>query len=264
MKHAEKKKVNKPLVAVRILLSLICIGGAVWFALPLFKSHIQIGMMFGWALCLCGFLLLNCYGIITAHGRRRKLSALYIAVSLTFILFLGWLTFVGVKINTVKYQEPPANTAVMVLGARVFSEGPSASLKSRLDAAYDYLVKNPEAPCIVTGGQGSDEPTTEAYVEKEYLVNKGIDSGRIVMEEKSTTTEENLRYSLQFFEDNNLEKSIAVVTQGFHQFRSTELAKQMGYQVYSIKAYTDPMMFPDFFGRELVAVTKFYLDGLLR
>lgn len=263
MKHAKKVKRSKLSITLRVVLSLACIGGAVWFALPLTRSHVQIGMMFGWAVCLCGLLLTNCYGVITGHGRRTKLSALYIAVSITFILFLGWLTFVGVKIQTVSYAPPPQNTTVVVLGARVYAEGPGASLKARLDAAYTYLEANPESKCVVTGGRGEDEPATEASVEKQYLVDRGIESGRIIMEDKSMSTEENLRYSLNYFEDNNVPMSIAVTTQGFHQFRSTELAKQLGYTVYSIEAYTDPMMYPDYFGRELLAVTKFYIMGLL-
>jgi len=52
-------------------------------------------------------------------------------------------------------------------------------LRYRLDEAYRYLKDDPETICIVSGGQGYNEPCQEAEVMKKYLEDKGIDSSRI-------------------------------------------------------------------------------------
>ena len=87
---------------------------------------------------------------------------------------------------------------LIVLGAQVYKNGPSPVLKFRLDKAYEYLSANPETRCIVTGGQGSNEPFTEASCMADYLVKRGIDSGRIILEDKSTTTAQNLTNSNEY------------------------------------------------------------------
>lgn len=177
-----------------------------------------------------------------------------------YVLLLGWIVFVAIQIDSAAVKTPPKGATVVVLGSRVYEEGPSKSLKARLDAALEYLEENPESACVVTGGQGEDEPCTEASVEEKYLLEHGISQERIFKEEKSTSTEENFRYALQIFEEEKLPMQIAVATQGFHMFRSVRLAEEAGYEAYSLPAYTDPLMYPDYFGREIMAVTKYYIN----
>ena len=69
---------------------------------------------------------------------------------------------------------------IIVLGAQIKEKGPSAALKFRLDEAYDYLIENEATVCIVSGGQGSNEPCSEAQGMYEYLVEKGIEPERIL------------------------------------------------------------------------------------
>ena len=79
---------------------------------------------------------------------------------------------------------------IIVLGAQMKPGGPSVVLKFRLDAAYDYLTANEDTLCVVSGGQGSNEPCSEAEGMYAYLVERGIAPERILMEDQSTDTSE--------------------------------------------------------------------------
>lgn len=85
---------------------------------------------------------------------------------------------------------------LVVLGASLNVDGsPKETLRFRLDAAADYLAANPRTRCVLSGGQGPDEPRTEASAMAAYLQARGVDEDRLVLEERSTTTAENLRFS---------------------------------------------------------------------
>ena len=79
----------------------------------------------------------------------------------------------------------PGMDYVVVLGAQVFDSGPGRTLATRLDAACAYLAANPQTRCITCGGQGHSEPTSEARAGADYLVQRGIDPARIILEERS-------------------------------------------------------------------------------
>ena len=91
-----------------------------------------------------------------------------------------------------KEYEKIETNYVVVLGCGVFPDGRlTLSLMKRLNSAYDYLIAHPDTICIVSGGQGPNEPTTEAYSMAQYLLEKGIPEERIIQEDKSTSTNEN-------------------------------------------------------------------------
>lgn len=115
---------------------------------------------------------------------------------------------------------------IIVLGAQVKENGPSAALKFRLDEAYDYLIENENTLCIVSGGQGYNEPRSEAQGMYDYLTERGIEGKRIIMEDKSTDTSENIAYSAVFLDKEN--DRVGIVTNNFHVFRGVHLARHQG------------------------------------
>ena len=117
---------------------------------------------------------------------------------------------------------------VIVLGAQMKPAGPSAVLKFRLDAAYDYLTENENTMCILSGGQGSNEPCSEAEGMYQYLTDKGISPERLMMEDQSTDTSENIAYSMELIGRKDV--SVGIVTNNFHVFRGVRLAKAAGLQ----------------------------------
>ncbi len=159
-------------------------------------------------------------------------------------------------------EEPPENSVVVVLGAglsRIDNLTPSLTLSQRLDTAADLLDERENAVCVVSGGQGEKELVPEAEAMKKYLVQeKGIDPGRIYMEDQSHDTETNLMYSAQLLREAGLMESsggnIALVTSGFHEFRACHFAIVAGLTPYSRPAPLLIGLNPMYWLREALAV----------
>lgn len=181
-----------------------------------------------------------------------------------FFVVIGLLLFIFIEALIIKEFDDKTNDEMdylIVLGAQVKSDGPSIILKYRLDAAIDYLNDHPDTLCVVTGAKGSNEPFTEAEGMKEYLVQKGISIERIILEDKSTNTFENIRNSSQLIDK---EKNVAIVTNNFHLFRAKAIAKKAGYKnIYGIAAYSKPLYLPNNMFRECIGVLKDFLVGNL-
>lgn len=143
---------------------------------------------------------------------------------------------------------------IVVLGAQVYTDRPSIVLKYRLDEAIDYLEANPSTKCIVSGGKGEDEPDYEAVIMKQYLVENGIASDRIIEENKSTNTVENIRFSFELIEDKN--SSVGIVTNNFHMYRALKICKKQGFEVVGISAASKKKYLPNNALREFMGVVK--------
>lgn len=131
-----------------------------------------------------------------------------------------------------------ANYAI-VLGAKVNAGGvPSKALKYRLDAAYDYAMKYPHIQLILSGGQGEDEDMPEAVAMKNYLLKRGLAENRLIIEEESTSTYENIKFSSVKIPLN--EKKITVISNDFHLARAKMIAKNLGFNEVDVVAAKTP------------------------
>lgn len=148
---------------------------------------------------------------------------------------------------------------IIVLGAQVKEDGPSVILRKRLDAAYDYLARNPQTRCIVTGGQGANEPVTEASAMADYLVACGIDQSRIVCEERAENTKQNIAYSMEFLDPEN--DTVGIVTNNFHVFRGLRMARAGGIRhACGIAADSLPLFLPNNLARESLSIAKAFVE----
>lgn len=151
---------------------------------------------------------------------------------------------------------------VIVLGAQWKTTGPSYVLQKRLDKAVAYLNANPETKVIVSGGQGYNEPISEAEGMKEYLTDAGIDPERILTEDASTNTTQNLVYSGELLDKS--EDRVVVITNNFHMFRALAIAKKQGYlHVEGLSAGTYPLTVPNNLLREAFGVVKDFMANHL-
>lgn len=151
---------------------------------------------------------------------------------------------------------------IIVLGAQMKPAGPSIVLRFRLDAAYDYLMENEDTLCVVSGGQGANEPCSEAQGMYDYLVEKGIDPERILMEDKSTDTSENIAFSAALI--GGTDKEVGIVTNNFHVFRGVMLARHAGFKnACGIAARSNVYFQPNNLVREFFGVMKDLVCGNL-
>ena len=159
-------------------------------------------------------------------------------------------------------RAPAGLDCLIVLGAQVREDGPSAVLKYRLDAAAEYMRQNSDTLCIVTGGKGEGEPLTEGEGMRRYLVRQGIDPSRIIVEDKARNTVQNIRLSMQLL--SSPDASAALVTNNFHVARALALARKQGLtDVSAIAAPSDPLYLPNNMFREFFGLTKDFLMGNL-
>lgn len=131
----------------------------------------------------------------------------------------------------------------------------SKALYKRLYAAEDYLKENPRTTAVLSGGQGPGETVTEARAMEQYLLSKGISKHRLRIEDKSTDTVENMKFSQAFLTDKNA--SAGVVTNDFHVYRGVAIGKKLGYtHIYGIPASSDMILQVNYLVRESFAVIK--------
>ena len=149
---------------------------------------------------------------------------------------------------------------IIVLGAQLKKSGPSVALRYRLDAAIEYLNENENTVCIVSGGQGYNEPDTEAEGMRKYLVDHGIDDNRIIKEDKSTNTKENFDFLMKLVDLKD--KKVGIVTNNFHAFRAGKIAKKSGLKnISTIAAGSVKTYLPNNMFREVLAVIKDFIVG---
>lgn len=149
---------------------------------------------------------------------------------------------------------------VVVLGAQVNGTVPSRALRKRLDKAYEYAMKNSETMLVLSGGQGGGEDITEAQCMKEFLEERGLPKERMILEEKSTNTMENLKFSNEL--SGCADKKTGIISNNFHIYRALKLAKKMGY-IYAegIAAPSDPILQVHYVVREVFALVKEVVKG---
>jgi uncharacterized SAM-binding protein YcdF (DUF218 family) len=178
------------------------------------------------------------------------------------ICAMGMLSFLVVEgciLSQFGKKGRPGMKYLIVLGAQVYETRPSLVLRYRLDAALDYLNENPETICIVSGGQGQNEPRPEADVMAEYLEAHGIAASRILRERKSETTDQNISFSRKLMKD---ESSVAVVTNNFHLFRACQIARNSGLEeIEGISAPSSPAYLPNNMIREFFAEVKYLMKS---
>ncbi len=203
-------------------------------------------------------------GVLSALAGRLKKKGGFRSLPLALRTFLitSLLLFLAVFLLTEAFilsgmRAKPAEDAdyVVVLGARVNGTVPSYSLQLRLDRALAYVQAHPQCRVIVSGGQGADEDVTEAQAMYRYLVDHGVQAGRIIREGSSRTTVQNLTYSLNYVRDG---ESVVIVSSDYHVFRAVEMAGKLrpDLQISGLPARNPGLLIPHSVLREFLAVIK--------
>lgn len=248
----------------RIAALILC---AVLTGLAFFLKFCVPGYSFSALVCICLIGLILFYTFMPLVGLRFPGFA-KTAISVFSVLLVIGLLVVGVTeavIIHASFGDPKEQVQYMVvLGAKVNKDGPSVSLWDRICGAYNYMEDHPDVIAVVSGGQGTDEPITEAECMYRELVNLGIDPKRIWREEDATSTWENIRFTLDLIEEKTGQRpeKLGVLSSEYHLFRASLFAKACDVEFVGIPARTSrASQMINHFMREVAGVWHYILLG---
>lgn len=218
------------------------------FSLTVFEDVFNAGNIAG----ILGGIYITALGLMFNRINHTLWIILFAAAALGIVSVITLMSFIYIKGKTKACNEK----VIIVLGCRVKWDKPSLSLIKRADAAYDFLMKNPKALAILSGGQGNDEALSEAECMKNLLLEKGIDKSRLILEGKSTTTDENIAFSLKLINSLGLDKDVAVATSEYHQLRASMICNRYGLKSSPQSAKTKLTVLHIFLLREIFGIIK--------
>lgn len=243
----------------------VCAGLA---ALAWFLKFCVPGYSFSALVCVALIAVVLFYTLAPLAAPRFPGLTRVALIAVTVVLTLGVAVFGVTEAAIFKASlGSPEKSAdyVVVLGAKVNRDGPSVSLWDRICAAYTYLEEHPQTIAIVSGGQGTDEPITEAECMYRELVELGIVPKRIWVEDEATSTWENLQFSLNRIEEvtGSRPTSLGVLSSEYHLLRASLLAKKCGVTEFiGVPAKTSrPSQAINHFLREAAGVWHYILLG---
>lgn len=183
----------------------------------------------------------------------KKIIAIILAVAVLQFAAIESLFVINGKSDIMK-----ETSYLVILGAGLRGETPSPVLYERLAAGVSYLKKFPEVQVVVSGGQGRGENITEAEAMRRYLISNGIAESRILMEDRSTSTMENFKYSKSLIEQVSGKpvREITFITSNFHILRAKMLAKRNHLVSYAISCKTPVSVILPLYTREYLALFK--------
>ena len=259
-KTAARKRFFTPSL-LRWLLMIPLAG--IWYIF----TFLMAGYSFTALVCLCLMGILLFYNLCDWSKTRFPKTTKVVRRMFTFLLCIGLLV-VGVTealiIHASFGDRDETCEYMLVLGAKVRPDGPSVSLMDRIRAAADYMNAHPEVIAIVSGGKGTDEPMTEAQCMYEELVKLGINPERIWLEDKATSTWENLHFTMNLVEAKTGQRpaKIGLLSSEYHLFRASLFADACGVEAVGIPARTSRLSQKiNHFMREVAGVWHYLILG---
>ena len=248
----------------RILALLFC---ALLSGLAFFLKFCIPGYSFSALVCICLIAIVLFYSFMPLVGLRfpelaRITTRIFTGILILGLLVVGITEAIIIKASFGDPQEPV--DYVVVLGAKVNRDGPSVSLMDRICTAYEYAESHPDTVLVLSGGQGTDEPITEAECMYRELIALGVDPLQLRMEDYATSTWENLNFSLTFIEHETGTRpaKIGVISSEYHLFRASLFAKACDVEFVGIPARTSRWgQRINHFMREVAGVWHYLLLG---
>jgi len=205
------------------------------------------------------FLLLVPLGLYAVFFKKLS-NKFRIIIGVAFLIPLVFISFLAIYGNR---GSPTFNEdVIIVLGAGTRTEHPRSPLARRLNTAVYYFERNPNAYVIVCGGLGERAAITEAEAMARHLYERGIPRERILLEDLSTSTMENLTFAQEILNEHFPDGFTAVViSNDFHMFRAVSMARGLGMDVNHLGASTPAHLLMENYLREMLAVLHFWVFG---
>lgn len=184
----------------------------------------------GFLLC-CAAAALVLFALLTRWGEKHSWERWLRRIFLG-LLAAGFAFFAVLEVRVIscaRTENAPA-AALVVFGAGVNGQEPSLTLSSRLEAALAYLRDRPDMPVVVSGAQGRGEDVSEARCMADWLIARGVDPGRVWLEEEAVDTAENVRFSMRLLAERGIDTRapVAFCTSDYHMCRAVYLGGQSG------------------------------------
>lgn len=241
---------------ILLLLGIICL---VYFTF--------VNVVYGYTTFSSFYLVIGIVMIVYYFSAKRLVQFSWfknIIKPLRILITVGIIIFIIVEGLIIMYPKKSVDKSdyIVILGAGIRGENLTTTLRDRLNAAIKYMDETDfKGDIIVSGGQGPGENITEAEAMRRYLVKEGINNDKIILENKSTNTFENFKYTKEKIKDlgetDISNTNITVITTDFHALRSNIIAKRNGYE--DIKFYssnTKWYLAPSMYAREFFAFFK--------
>ena len=253
--NREKKRGVEALLLILGLISLA------YYALCIHYAWIGVSWLWLWpvfaAFCFACCLLLH------AERKGRIAFPRWLRTGCRIAVIAGCSVFCVIEgfIIAAMYTQPVRDLDyIIVLGAAVRGEEPTSPMILRMERALAYLDENPHTAAVASGGRGNGETISEAECIARYLTAHGIAPERIIKEERSANTRQNLQNSFALIPK---DASIGVVTSSFHLFRAMLAARQAGRpDISGIPARTLLPLGIHYTVREAFAVVKLLVQGI--
>lgn len=198
------------------------------------KLSNMLSMLF--SILLYGYLAV--WPVIGNLEKNTWSTTLYAVISLSVFYVLALLAMYSLSaiLNLIHLKKSRNADYIVVLGAGILGTKVTPLLAARIDRGIELLKRNPNAVLLMSGGQGPGEDIPESEAMAAYALDHGVDADRILMEQQSVSTEENLRFSKALMEKEK--PKIIIVTTAYHVFRALILAKQQGIRCVGFGAKT--------------------------
>lgn len=244
------KILNRSVLILSILLLVYVI------LINLIYGNIAFSKILGLA-CILGIL----YGVLQIRMQDHLLHLLPVWLKYTLygVVTMGLILFIiveGVIIYGAVHKDEIQADKVIVLGAGLKGDQITSSLLYRLDTTLEYYEKFPETTIIVSGGQGEGETISEALAMSHYLIEHGIPQEKIILEDQSTSTYENFKFSLQYLNTND---KVMIISNDFHMSRAKLIASRLGIDAYGYSAPSHLPTIINFYIREFFAYLKDFI-----
>lgn len=226
------------------------------YAFYLYSFRFGVGMIPIWLVLFVISVFLSFQKTFDFVFGNSLLKGLFI-IGVSFLIIAEIIIFYsGVKTDVQEESD-----YIIILGASVKGERPSLTLRRRIQKAEEYLDLHEDTIAILSGGQGPGEDITEAEAMRRYLVEHGISEDRLILEERSTSTMENIKFSYELIDGDISDKQlrdtdvdVIVISSRFHLLRSQIIAKKQGHEVKGIGSTTLIYLVPNYYLRELFGI----------
>lgn len=227
-----------------------------------FRPVNALGIAFA-VICIAGIILIMCLDVRVVFGSVER-SIVHRTLLYIFCYFGAmFLATTLCAYNATRYRPGYDRDFIIILGCGIRRDGSlTPLLKARVDAALDFEREQfdktgKHAIFVPSGGQGDDEIISESQAMTNYLISQGVDRERILMEDKSVNTLENMKFSKEIImkhTDDFENCKIAFATTNYHVFRGYIYAQKNGFVAKGISAKTKRYFYPNAFLREFIGL----------